>query len=102
MANNREAQFQWDITKAMSAGGWEYVSWLELPHYRLIKREEERLLLEEACLTSVNDVRSGKPHDPEKQRLAGTIDWLKDLYGAEVSDHEKLSMPLLEAEDLHF
>lgn len=79
MANNREAQFQWDITKAMSAGGWEYVSWLELPHYRLIKREEERLLLEEACLTSVNDVRSGKPHDAEKQRLAGTIDWLNDF-----------------------
>lgn len=39
MANSREALFQWSITKAMSAGGWEYVSWLELPQYRLIKRE---------------------------------------------------------------
>lgn len=41
MANSGEALFQRDITKAMSARGWEYVSWLELPHYRLIKREEE-------------------------------------------------------------
>lgn len=90
MANSREAQFQWSITKAMSAGGWEYVSLLELPHYRLIKREEERLLLEVAGegygLTSVNDARSGKPHHAEKQRLAEIIDRLNDLYGAEVSD----------------
>ncbi|WP_191236789.1 hypothetical protein [Cobetia marina] len=90
MANSREALFQWSITKAMSAGGWEYVSWLELPHYRLIEREEERLLLEVAgegySLTSVNDVRSGKPHDAEKQRLAEIIDRLNDRYGDEVSD----------------
>ncbi|CAM0555214.1 hypothetical protein EHLJMEHL_04805 [Vreelandella titanicae] len=89
MANSREALFQWNITKAMSAGGWEYVSWLELPHYRLIKREEERLRLEVAGedygLTSVSDVCSGKPHDPEKQRLADIIDRLNDLYSTEVS-----------------
>ncbi|MDI4662659.1 MULTISPECIES: hypothetical protein [Cobetia] len=82
------------ITKAMSAGGWEYVSWLELPHYRLIKREEERLLLEEAeegyRLTSVNDVRSGKPHDAEKQLLAEIIDRINDLYCAKVSGDDKL------------
>ncbi|MFC3284784.1 hypothetical protein [Litchfieldella rifensis] len=60
MANSREAQCQWGIAKAMTAHGWkagkagsynrkgEYVSELELPHYRLIKREEERLRLEVA------------------------------------------------------
>ena len=94
MANSREALFQWSITKAMSAGGWEYVSWLELPHYRLIKLEEERLLLavagEDYGLTSVNDARSGKPRDPERQRLAEIINRLNDLYGPEVSDDDKL------------
>lgn len=94
MANGRVAQFQRDITKAMSAGGWEYVSWLELPHYRLIKLEEERLFLavagEDYGLTSVNDARSGKPHDPERQRLAEIINRLNDLYGPEVSDDDKL------------
>lgn len=45
----------------------------------------------ESCgLTSVSDVRSGKPHDLEKQRLAEIIDRLNDLYGAEVSDDDKL------------
>lgn len=107
MANSREARFQWDITKAMPARGWkagttdgydrkgEYVSGLALPHYRLIKREEERLRLEVAGedlgLTSVSDVRSaGKPHDTENQRLAEIIVRLNDLYGAEVSDDDKL------------
>ncbi|WBF16927.1 hypothetical protein [Halomonas elongata] len=97
MANSREALFQWNITKAMSAGGWEYVSWLELPHYLLIKREEERLRLEVAGedygLTSVSDVRSGKPHDPEKQRLADIIDRLNDLYSAEVSVCQRYRRP---------
>ncbi|SDF87907.1 type I restriction enzyme, R subunit [Onishia taeanensis] len=94
MANSREAQLKWGITKDMTARGWEYVSWLELPHYRLIKREEERLLLEETeeghGLTSVNDVRSGKPHDAEKQRLAEVIDRINDLYCAKVSGDDKL------------
>jgi type I restriction enzyme R subunit len=45
----------------------------------------------ESCgLTSVSDVRSGKPHDLEKQRLAEIIDRLNDLYGAEVSNDDKL------------
>lgn len=106
MANSREAQFQWDITKAMSArgrkvgtaGGYdrkeEYVNGLALPHYRLIQREEERLRLEVAGedlgLTSVSDVRSAKPHNTENQRLAEIIARLNDLYGAEVSDDDKL------------
>lgn len=33
---------------------------------------------------------SGKTHDPEKQRLAEIITRLKDLYGAEASDDDKL------------
>lgn len=94
MANSRESQFQWGVTEVMSAGGWEYVGWLELPHYRLIKLEEERLLLavagEDYGLTSVNDARSGKPRDPERQRLAEIINRLNDLYGPEVSDDDKL------------
>ncbi|WP_110690070.1 hypothetical protein [Salinicola endophyticus] len=94
MANSREAQSQWNVTKVMFAGGWEYVGWLELPHYRLIKLEEERLLLavagEDYGLTSVNDARSGKPRDPERQRLAEIINRLNDLYGPEVSDDDKL------------
>ncbi len=94
MANSGEALLQRDITKAMSARGWEYVSWLELPHYRLIKREEERLCLEvagEDCgLTSVNDARSGKPHDPERRRLAEIINRRNGLYGPEVNDDDKL------------
>lgn len=76
MANSREAQLKWDITKAMTARGWkagtaggyvhkdEYVSELELPHYRLTKRE--------------------------KQSLSEIIDRLSDLYGAEVRDDYKL------------
>ena len=70
------------------------VSELELTHYRLTKREEKRLHLEEADgdygLKPVSDVGSGKPHDPEKQRLAEIIDRLNDLYGGEVSDDDKL------------
>jgi len=70
------------------------VSELELTHYRLTKREEKRLRLEEAegdyGLNPVSEVGSGKPHDPEKQRLAEIIDRLNDLYGAEVSDDDKL------------
>ncbi len=48
MVNSGEALFQRDIIEAITAYGWEYVSWLELPHYRLIKREEECLRLEVA------------------------------------------------------
>lgn len=69
------------------------VSELELTHYRLTKREEKRLRLEVtegSPLKPVSDVGSGKPHDREKQRLAEIIDRLNDLYGAEVSDDDKL------------
>ncbi|MFD2190776.1 type I restriction endonuclease subunit R [Pistricoccus aurantiacus] len=70
------------------------VSELELTHYRLTKRAEQRLRIEEEQgdygLTPITEVGSGKPHDPEKQRLAEIIDRLNDLYGAEVSDDDKL------------
>lgn len=94
MANSREAQFQWNVTKVMSVCSWEYVSWLALRHYRLIKLEKKHLLLE-VCgedygLTSVNNARSGKPQDPEKQCMAENIDPLNEFYGAEVSDDDKV------------
>ncbi|WP_240493108.1 hypothetical protein [Kushneria phosphatilytica] len=41
-------------------------------------------------LKPVSDVGSGKPHDPEKQRLDEIISKLNELYGAEVSDEDKL------------
>ncbi|MDI5885647.1 hypothetical protein ACFO0O_16325 [Cobetia amphilecti] len=41
-------------------------------------------------MTSINDVWSGKPHDPKKQRLGEILDRVNDLYGAEVSDDDKL------------
>ncbi|MCG5526304.1 type I restriction endonuclease subunit R, partial [Ectothiorhodospira haloalkaliphila] len=41
-------------------------------------------------LKPVSEVGSGKPHDPEKQRLDEIIERLNDLYGAEVSDDDKL------------
>lgn len=70
------------------------VNELELTHYRLTKHEEKRLRIDEAegdyGLTPVSEVGSGKPYDPEKQRLAEIIDRLNDLYGAEVSDDDKL------------
>ena len=45
---------------------------------------------EDYGLTSVNDVRSGKPHDAEKKRLTEIIVQINDLYCAEVSDDDKL------------
>lgn len=74
MANSREALFQWSITKAMSAGGWEVgiAAGYDLK------------------VGAVSEVGSGKPHDPEKQRLAEIIDRLNDLCGAEVGDDDKL------------
>ena len=106
MANSREAQFQWDITRDMTVRSWmagtaigydreeEYFSWLKLPHFRLTQRAEKRLRLEEAesdyGLTPVSEVGSGKLHDPEKQRLNEIIDRLNDVYSAEVSDDDKL------------
>ncbi|WP_192034962.1 DEAD/DEAH box helicase family protein [Halomonas sp. YLGW01] len=70
------------------------VSELELTHYRLTKRAEHQLRLEEEQgdygLQPISEVGSGKPHDPEKKRLDEIIDKLNDLYGAEVSDDDKL------------
>ncbi|WP_018169693.1 type I restriction endonuclease subunit R [Thioalkalivibrio sp. ALMg9] len=71
------------------------VSELELTHYRLNKRAEHQLNLGEEGedydgLKPISDVGSGKPHDPEKKRLSEIIDQLNDLFGAEVSDEDKL------------
>lgn len=41
-------------------------------------------------LYSIKALGSGKPHDPEKKRLQEIIDTLNDLFGAEVSDDDKL------------
>ncbi|WP_163576791.1 hypothetical protein [Halomonas faecis] len=106
MAGSREAQFKRGTIEARTLHGWqvgaadgydcevEDFAELELSHYRLTKREERRLRLEEAegdyGLSPVSKVGSGKPHDPGKQRLAEIIDRLNDLYGAEVSDDDKL------------
>ena len=71
------------------------VSELELTHYRLNKRTEHRLNLGEGKseyegLKPISDVGSGKPHDPEKERLSEIIERLNDLFGAEVSDEDQL------------
>lgn len=105
MANSREAQLKWDITKDITVRGWkagaadgydrevEDFAELELTHYRLTKREQKRLRLEEAegdyGLTPFSEVSSGKPHDLNKQRLAFHYRF-NDLYGAQVSDDDKL------------
>ncbi|KGE79303.1 hypothetical protein [Halomonas salina] len=105
MANSREAQLKWDITKYMTVRGWkagaadgydrevEEFAELELTHYRLIKREHKRLRLEEAegdyGLTPFSELNSGKPHDLNKQRLTFHYRF-NDLYGAQISDDDKL------------
>ncbi len=70
------------------------LSELQLTHYRLTKRAEHELQLDEGDgdhgLKPVSDVGSGKPHDPEKQRLSEIIERLNELFGAEVSDDDKL------------
>jgi type I restriction enzyme R subunit len=70
------------------------ISELELTHYVLTKREEKRLELEESegdyGLKPITEVGSGKPFDPETQRLNEIIKRLNDLYGADVSDEDKL------------
>lgn len=74
MANNREALFQRDIIEAITAYAWEVgiAAGYDLK------------------VGAVSEVGSGKPHDPEKQRLAEIIDRLNDLCGAEVNDEDKL------------
>ena len=68
---------------------------LSLTHYRLTKRAEHELKVAEKSedfegLKPISEVGSGKPHDPEKKRLAEIIDRLNDLFGAEISDDDKL------------
>lgn len=67
---------------------------LQLTHYRLSKRAEHQLRLNEEggdyTLKPGGDVGSGKPHDPEKKRLSEIIEALNDIFGAEVSDEDQL------------
>lgn len=70
------------------------VSELQLSHYRLSKRAEHQLRLNDAkgdyTLKPGSDVGSGKPHDPEKKRLSEIIEALNDIFGAEVGDEDQL------------
>lgn len=67
---------------------------LQLTHYRLTKGAEHQLRLNEKDgkhgLDPATGVGSGKAHDPEKKRLSEIIDALNDIFGAEVSDADKL------------
>ncbi|EJM73374.1 type I restriction endonuclease subunit R [Pseudomonas sp. GM55] len=67
---------------------------LQLSHYRLSKRAEHQLRLNEDdgeyTLKPGSDVGSGKPHDPEKKRLSEIIEALNDIFGADVSDDDQL------------
>lgn len=67
---------------------------LQLSHYRLGKRTEHHLRLNEEpgqyTLKPGGDVGSGKPHDAEKKRLSEIIEALNDIFGAEVSDDDQL------------
>lgn len=67
---------------------------LQLSHYRLSKRAEHQLRLNEEAgeytLKPGSEVGSGKPHDPEKRRLSEIIEALNDIFGAEVSDDDQL------------
>ncbi|TWC50930.1 type I restriction enzyme R subunit [Pseudomonas sp. SJZ080] len=67
---------------------------LQLSHYRLSKRAEHQIRLNEEggeyTLKPGSDVGSGKPHDPEKKRLSEIIEALNDIFGAEVSDDDQL------------
>lgn len=70
------------------------ISELSLTHYRLTKQAEHKLRLGEQegdwGLKPISEVGSGKPHDPEKQRLAEIIDKLNSIYGTEVGDEHQL------------
>ncbi|EIW89055.1 Type I site-specific restriction-modification system, R subunit (helicase) [Alishewanella agri BL06] len=65
----------------------------ELTHYRITKKQELAIRLGEEdgpYLKGITEVGSGKAHDPEKKKLSEIIDALNDLFGAEVSDDDKL------------
>jgi type I restriction enzyme R subunit len=65
-----------------------------LTHYQLTKRKEHELRLadedEPDGLDPITGVGTGKPHDPEKERLSEIIEALNDLFGAGVSDEDQL------------
>ncbi len=67
---------------------------LQLTHYRLTKRAEHQLRLNEEegeyGLAPATDIGSGKAHDPEKKRLSEIIEALNDIFGAEISDDDQL------------
>ncbi|ADJ27393.1 type I restriction endonuclease subunit R [Nitrosococcus watsonii] len=67
---------------------------LQLTHYRLSKRAEQQLRLNEEAaeytLKPGSDIGSGQPHDPEKKRLSEIIEALNEIFGAEVSDEDQL------------
>ncbi|EGH71680.1 type I restriction endonuclease subunit R [Pseudomonas syringae] len=67
---------------------------LQLSHYRLSKRAEHQLRLNEETgeytLKPGSDVGSGKPHDQEKKHLSEIIEALNDIFGADVSDDDQL------------
>mgnify|MGYP003151964125 FL=1 len=70
------------------------VSELALTHYRLTKRAEHELRVADEegdyGLKPLTEVGTGKPYDPEKERLSEIINRLNDLFGAEVGDDDKL------------
>ncbi len=68
---------------------------LQLTHYRLTKRQEQQLKLADGtgdyALKPATEVGTAKPHDAEKKRLSEIIEALNELFGAEVTDENKLS-----------
>lgn len=70
------------------------VSELSLTHYRLTKRKEQQLRLNDNqgdyLLKPGSAIGTGKAHDPEKKRLSEIIQALNDLFGAEVSDDDQV------------
>jgi len=67
---------------------------LQLTHYRLTKRAEHRLKLQDEegdyGLAPPSGVGTGKPHDPEKKRLSEIIEALNELFGAEITNENQL------------
>ncbi|MBB4817777.1 type I restriction enzyme R subunit [Pseudomonas alcaligenes] len=67
---------------------------LQLTHYRLSKRAEHQLRLNEAQgdyrLRPASGVGSGTARDSEKKRLSEIIDALNEIFGTEVRDEDQL------------
>ena len=67
---------------------------LQLTHYRLSKRAEQQLRLNdeegEYGLKPGSEIGTGKPHDADKKRLSEIIEALNEIFGAEVSDEDQL------------